>query len=212
MRRVLIGCTGLALLAVACSGGDLELSTEPSVAVPTTEPTALSDPEPTTGPEQEATPPPATGEGVEAAPGGTYGSDPILDGLYDACSAGDMDSCDTLFADSPVDSDYEAFGGSCGGQYEEVVTQYCGSGPSADVPPEMLAIESDQWLDGYTVEIEGNFLDGCLANAGDSQQDFCQCTWNSLATTVPFTEFVQFDNDTTQMTPAIESALAVCGF
>jgi len=48
--------------------------------------------------------------------GGTaYGDDPVLDGLHDACGAGDMASCDTLYLDSPIDSEYETFGSTCGG-------------------------------------------------------------------------------------------------
>ena len=47
--------------------------------------------------------------------GAAYGDNPVLDGLYDACGAGDMASCDTLYLDSPIDSEYETFGSTCGG-------------------------------------------------------------------------------------------------
>ncbi len=48
--------------------------------------------------------------------GGTsYGDDPLLDNLYDECSAGNMLSCDNLFIESPVDSEYETYGSTCGG-------------------------------------------------------------------------------------------------
>jgi hypothetical protein len=44
----------------------------------------------------------------------TYGDDPVLDGLWDACEGGDMAACDELYWTSPVDSDYEEFGNRCG--------------------------------------------------------------------------------------------------
>jgi hypothetical protein len=47
--------------------------------------------------------------------GAAYGDDPVLDSLYDACAAGDMLSCDTLWLESPVDSEYESYGSTCGG-------------------------------------------------------------------------------------------------
>lgn len=43
-----------------------------------------------------------------------YGDDPDLDMLYDACEAGDMQSCDDLYALSPGGSNYEVFGSWCG--------------------------------------------------------------------------------------------------
>ncbi len=46
----------------------------------------------------------------------TYGDDPALDGLWDACSLGDMASCDELYWSSDYGTDYEEFGGTCGGQ------------------------------------------------------------------------------------------------
>jgi hypothetical protein len=47
-----------------------------------------------------------------------YGDDPYLDSLWDDCAAGDLDSCDTLYYDSPFGSEYEGFGARCGGQVE----------------------------------------------------------------------------------------------
>ncbi len=209
MGRMMVVVLIVVVTAAACGG---EAGVEGSVAEPTpgsTEPAADPTPEPTAGPAATA----GLGEGVGDVPAvGTYGSDPYLDVLHDDSAAGDMDACDTLFADSPFDSEYEAFGGSCGGQFDQIVSQYCGVGPSADVPPELLDIERDQWLTGYTEEVEANFMESCLANAGESQNDFCQCNWNSLATSVPFTDFVLFDRDTTQMTAGIETALEACGF
>lgn len=47
-----------------------------------------------------------------------YGDDPYLDSLYDACDAGSMFDCDSLYLDSPVGSEYEWFGATCGNTYE----------------------------------------------------------------------------------------------
>lgn len=45
-----------------------------------------------------------------------YGDDASLDALHDACAAGDMQACDDLYFDSPLWSDYEEFGDTCGGR------------------------------------------------------------------------------------------------
>lgn len=55
--------------------------------------------------------------GVAADPSvGTYGSDPELDALWDACEGGDNVACDELYIQSPFGSEYEAFAESCGGR------------------------------------------------------------------------------------------------
>lgn len=46
----------------------------------------------------------------------TYGDDPELDALWDACAAGDNQACDDLYMDSPFGSEYEEFGDTCGGR------------------------------------------------------------------------------------------------
>jgi hypothetical protein len=43
-----------------------------------------------------------------------YGDDPALDALWDACADGDMVACDELYWSTPVGSEYEAFGATCG--------------------------------------------------------------------------------------------------
>lgn len=45
-----------------------------------------------------------------------YGDDPALDELYSACSDGDDRSCDLLYWDAPLMSEYEAFAATCGGR------------------------------------------------------------------------------------------------
>lgn len=51
----------------------------------------------------------------------SYGDDPYLDRLQDACAAGDGGACDDLYSESPFGSDYEDFGEDCGDR--GVVTQ-----------------------------------------------------------------------------------------
>jgi hypothetical protein len=43
-----------------------------------------------------------------------YGDDPLLDGLWDLCAAGNRDVCDQLYFISPVGSSYETFGDTYG--------------------------------------------------------------------------------------------------
>jgi hypothetical protein len=50
--------------------------------------------------------------------GGDYGSNTYLDLLWDLCDLGDYDSCDELYFEAPSDSEYQAFGDSCGGRNE----------------------------------------------------------------------------------------------
>ncbi|WP_054952817.1 flagellar basal body-associated FliL family protein [Flaviflexus massiliensis] len=46
---------------------------------------------------------------------GSYGSDPEMDALYDACGGGDMAACDDLYFSSGLGTEYEEFGNTCGG-------------------------------------------------------------------------------------------------
>lgn len=70
----------------------------------------------------------ATCGGVLPADGGTCeqrlappppGTDAALDALWTPCAGGDMASCDTLFLQAPVGSDYEFFGSTCGSRVEQ---------------------------------------------------------------------------------------------
>lgn len=61
-----------------------------------------------TGADQsDAGAPPA--ESAEQAAEGAYGSDQRFDKLYDQCGSGDREACETLYWESPVGSEYEAF-------------------------------------------------------------------------------------------------------
>lgn len=51
-------------------------------------------------------------DGADAAE--TYGDDPELDVLWDACAAGDLAACDDLYFSSGLGTEYEEFGQTCG--------------------------------------------------------------------------------------------------
>ncbi|WP_155855259.1 hypothetical protein [Actinotalea ferrariae] len=64
----------------------------------------------------------AGGTGVAGDPT-TYGDDPTLDALWDDCQGEDWGACDELFRVSPVGSEYEAFGDTCG--YRTAGEEWC---------------------------------------------------------------------------------------
>jgi hypothetical protein len=55
----------------------------------------------------------------------TYGDDNQLDRMWRACERGDWVACDDLYLESPVGSEYEFFGASCGGVIPEPDGEYC---------------------------------------------------------------------------------------
>ncbi|MEM9714773.1 MAG: hypothetical protein AAGA17_21310 [Actinomycetota bacterium] len=59
------------------------------------------------------------GDAEVTGPIDTYGDDPGFDALWDECAAGDLSSCDTLWLTTPIGSEYERFGSTCGGISEE---------------------------------------------------------------------------------------------
>jgi S1-C subfamily serine protease len=99
-----------------------------------------------------------------------YGDDRALDGLWDACQAGDWAACDELFYVSPFGSEYEAFGASCGdrewwwGTCEYFMDTTGGGGSSAPSRPSELA-----GPDGYGDDTGLDRLwDGCKAGDWDA--------------------------------------------
>jgi Pericardin like repeat len=50
------------------------------------------------------------------------GSDPVMDGYARDCYDGDMGACDDLFMESPSDSAYETYGGTCAGRQPVAVS------------------------------------------------------------------------------------------
>jgi hypothetical protein len=77
----------------------------------------------------------------------TYGDDPYLDGLWDDCTAGDWDSCDLLYSDSPIGSEYETYGETCG--FLTDGTDWCSDLFGTEVPPEEgpFAYGDDEYFD-----------------------------------------------------------------
>lgn len=53
---------------------------------------------------------------VWSTDGETYGDDPALDALWDACEAEDWEACDDLYFRSGGGTEYERFGETCGGR------------------------------------------------------------------------------------------------
>lgn len=92
--RALLAATVILNLVTACGGEQAEVSDPPASETPTQ---TLS----TDTPEAYS-----------------YGDDPVLDGLWDACDAGEGAACDDLFLAAPTGSEYEEFGYTCGGRTE----------------------------------------------------------------------------------------------
>ncbi|RBY89911.1 hypothetical protein [Blastococcus sp. TF02A-26] len=72
-------------------------------------------------------PDPDSGPGIDTAVPGepvpVDESDPEYDRSFDEqaeeCRAGDLDACDTLYYGTPIDSEYEEYGSTCGGRTSE---------------------------------------------------------------------------------------------
>jgi hypothetical protein len=122
-----VALAGAGLLA-GCGDGVQEANIDVTVTVPdVTLPTTAPDATTTTTAAEEATTTTeadttdttaANGDAPDPQAPGDLGDDAQLDSLADDCFDGDFSACDQLFFDSPVDSDYEAYGDSCGGRNE----------------------------------------------------------------------------------------------
>ncbi|MEE6281773.1 hypothetical protein [Georgenia sp. MJ170] len=55
----------------------------------------------------------------------TLGDDPSLDLLWDECAGGDAAACDDLYWESPLGSDYEEFGDTCGDRQPVGTDRWC---------------------------------------------------------------------------------------
>ena len=110
------------------------------------------------------------------------GDDPELDALAQSCFDGDLVACDHLYLQSPVDSDYEAYGDTCGGRQEagtgRILRARGRAGPteppSGDpVPPEGLG--TDPALDALAQSCYAGDMAACdelygSADAGSAYQ------------------------------------------
>ncbi|MGY1813839.1 hypothetical protein [Blastococcus sp. SYSU D00820] len=71
---------------------------------------------PLTAPPVDQSPPVAPGE---------LGADPVLDQYAQECFAGDHQSCDDLYYESPPFSEYERYASTCGGRVKPFTVVYC---------------------------------------------------------------------------------------
>jgi len=82
--------------------------------------------------------------------GDKYGDNATLDALWDACAAEDWASCDQLYLDAPLGSEYESFGDTCGNRTDgnQLCVDELGGGAA---PSEPNAFGDDPTLDAlYT--------------------------------------------------------------
>lgn len=91
------------VLVVAACGDDGGATTVPTLG--TTVTTAVTT----------TTPSPGT---TTPGPGPGTGNDVVLAALQSSCEAGDMVMCDLLYMSTPLGSELEAYGDSCGGRNE----------------------------------------------------------------------------------------------
>jgi S1-C subfamily serine protease len=93
----------------------------------------------------------------------TYGDDPELDGLWDACEDGDLDACDELYWRSAVGSEYEDHGASCGrrgagwGSCADELEPF----PGGDVAAPPASYGDDPTLDALWDACQGGDLAAC---------------------------------------------------
>ena len=87
----------------------------------------------------------------------SYGEDPELDALWDGCAGGDLASCDTLYFDSAIGSDYEAFGSTCG----ETTTDTFGNCAGGTEPASSENYGDDPELDALWDGCAGGDLAAC---------------------------------------------------
>ena len=120
-------------------------------------------------------------------PSGDYGSDPELDALYDACADEDWEACDDLYIESPLGSEYEEFGDTCGGRTNGgtlCTTEFFegsegseGSQGSGGTDPEANTYGDDPALDALWEECEAGDGVACddlylAAPIGSEYQEF----------------------------------------
>ena len=88
-----------------------------------------------------------------------YGDDVALDALWDACAAGELSSCDTLFFEAPFGSTYESYGSTCG----ETTTEQFGTcaGFSDTTAPSVEGYGDDAQLDALWDSCAAGDLASC---------------------------------------------------
>jgi hypothetical protein len=96
------------------------------------------------------------------------GDDPELDDLTVACSEGDLGACDDLYVQSPIDTNYEDYGNTCGGRLPEGAGGSCESELGDDGTPDTVeatevpfALGDDAALDTLTTSCADGDLGAC---------------------------------------------------
>ncbi|MCL3860599.1 hypothetical protein [Actinotalea sp. K2] len=100
---------------------------------------------------------------ASAMPGTSYGDDPALDALWDACADEEWQACDDLFLESPLGSEYERFGDTCGDR--------TGGGPSCSeqmAGPAPTSTDVDAYGDDPDLDV---LWDACAAGDGQACDD-----------------------------------------
>lgn len=89
--------------------------------------------------------------------------DPVLDELYDRCDGGDMQACDDLFVEAPLDSEYETFGDTCGGSQGAGTGAWCSDGTDGDdieIGEEIHALAFELTWNEFSAQDQAGFCDG----------------------------------------------------
>ncbi|OWY59779.1 hypothetical protein B7486_72730, partial [cyanobacterium TDX16] len=88
-----------------------------------------------------------------------------FDALGASCEEGDLGACDALYLVTPVGSDAEAYGTTCGGRVDDDLAGTCGEEfegewalPSAQAPGEL---GSDDELDALAADCQDGDLEAC---------------------------------------------------
>ena len=135
-RRVRVIAVAAAVLSVALCGAVAQASSAPDVQAGAGKLVEVG------GDEHKAAGIPSSSDVVasdvpegEPVPPDDLGDDPQLDGLATACFEGDLLACDHLYLQSPVDSDYEEYGDTCGGRQSAGTWRYCALGGRVPTAP-----------------------------------------------------------------------------
>jgi hypothetical protein len=74
----------------------------------------------------------------------TFGDDGDLDLLWLGCESGAMQACDDLYQQSPVDSEYEFYGGTCGLIFDATnAPEFCVDAPIEDTSTDLTSGDFD---------------------------------------------------------------------
>jgi serine/threonine protein kinase len=129
--------------------------------------TTTTEEETTTTTEEETTTTAEGSLGTTDIPFAT-GDDPALDELAVDCSEGDMEACDDLYVQSPVDTNYEDYGNSCGGRLPDGAAGSCevelaedGGGDPVEATEIPFALGDDPELDTLATSCSEGDLAAC---------------------------------------------------